>query len=89
MTPESATVQSPTHNLRTLGFFWVVYGIVRLVVAAWLVSFSNTATVMFGALLNRVANPFALMNGFHFIYSLLIILSLICGIVSVLAGLPS
>ena len=55
--------------------------------AAFLVIFSGTATLMFGALLNRVPDPFALMTDFHFIYVLMIILSVLCGILGILAGL--
>ena len=76
-----------TDRFRTLGGLWVVYGIIRLVMAAFLVVFSSTATLMFGALLNRVPNPFALMSDFHFVYVLMIILSILCGILGIIAGL--
>jgi len=42
---------------------------------------------MFGALLTRVANPFALMSDFHFVYLALIVLSILCGVFGLLAGL--
>ena len=74
-------------QLRLLGVCWVVYGILRLATTVWLVFFSNTATLMFGALLNRVPDPFTLMSFFHFLYSLLIIASAGCGILGLLAGL--
>jgi uncharacterized membrane protein HdeD (DUF308 family) len=60
--------------------------VLRVVVGIWLVLFSGTATVMFGALLSRVANPFALMSDFHIVYAGLIVLSIICGIFGILAG---
>src|ERR1700722_8417811 len=64
-----------THNLgrqlRILGACWLIYGIICFVSALWLVSFTNTATVMFGALLNRVSDP----------------LAIVCGVLGVLAGL--
>lgn len=41
---------------------------------------------MFGALLVRVPNPFALMSDFHAIYGALIVLSILCGIIGILAG---
>jgi hypothetical protein len=41
-----------------------------------LVMSSGTATVMYGALLSSVANPFALMSDFHIVYAGL------CGFVS-------
>ena len=73
-------------NGRVLGICWIVYGIGRLAMAVWLVLFTGTATVMFGALLQRVANPFTLMGIFHFVYACVIVLSVLSGIVGVLAG---
>lgn len=72
---------------RILGFCWVVYGILRLIMGIWLILFSGTATVMFGALLGRVPSPFALMADFHAIYAATIVLSLLCGLFGLLAGL--
>src|SRR5271168_2948812 len=74
-------------NGRVLGLCWIFYGILRLAMGLWLVFFSGTATVMFGALLQRVADPFTLMNVFHVVYVLLIVLSALCGIVGLLAGI--
>jgi hypothetical protein len=65
----------------------VLYGILRLAAAVWLAMFSNTATLMFGALLNRVADPFTLMNVFHFLYAVVVAVSTVCGILGFLAGL--
>jgi len=79
--------QSSDRLVRVLGICWVMYGIARLIEAAFLVTFSNTATVMFGALLNRVADPFLLMNLFHFAYGVIIAISVICGVLGALAGL--
>jgi hypothetical protein len=64
-----------------------LYGFLCLIAALWLVFFTNTATVMFGALLNRVPDPFTMMSNFHFFYALLIVLSTVCGVLGVLAGL--
>jgi hypothetical protein len=52
-----------------------------------LVLFSGTATVMFGALLDRVPNPFALMNDFHIVYAGMVVLAVLCGVFGVIAGL--
>ena len=71
---------------RGLGLCWMLYGILRLLMAAWLFLFSGTATVMFGALLVRVPNPFALMRNFHIWYGAVIVLSILCGVVGLLAG---
>ena len=68
----SSAVELSDHR-RTLGGCWIVYGILRVIMGVWLVLFSGTATVMFGALLSRVANPFALMSDFHFFYVVAIV----------------
>lgn len=70
-----------------LGLCRLVYGLVRMVMAVWLVFASGTATVMFGALLNRVPDPFTLMSAFHFLYTAMVVLSLVCGALGILAGL--
>ncbi|MGA2484298.1 MAG: hypothetical protein ABSF92_14415 [Candidatus Acidiferrales bacterium] len=70
-----------------LGVCWLVYGILRLIMGICLILFSGTATVMFGALLTRVPNPFALMHDFHIVYTGIVVLSILSGIFGVLAGL--
>jgi hypothetical protein len=82
-----AASQNLSHHHRILGVCWVLYGILRLVTAVGLALFANTATVMFGALLNRVADPFSMMSAFHFVYALIVVISAVCGVVGVLAGL--
>jgi hypothetical protein len=72
---------------RILGVCWLLYGIFRLLMGIWLVLFSGTATVMFGALLSRVADPFALMSEFHIVYAAIVVLAFLCGLVGLLAGL--
>ena len=82
--------ESVARNLngrRTLGLCWLIYGLLRLVMAFCLVLFNPTATVMFGALLGRVADPFALMSDFHIIYTGIVVLSVLSGIFGLLAGL--
>jgi hypothetical protein len=66
---------------------WIVYGVVRLALAVLLILYSGTATLMFGALLNRVPDPFTLMSVFHFLYIGMVVLSVVCGIVGLVAGL--
>jgi nitrate/nitrite transporter NarK len=86
MSLDGSDVNLSSHR-RLLGCCWIVYGILRLVAGIWLVLFSPTSTVMFGALLTRVPNPFALMGDFHVIYAGLVVLSLFCGLFGILAGL--
>ncbi|MGA9474454.1 MAG: hypothetical protein WBV36_18445 [Terriglobales bacterium] len=85
----SIPASSSTATLRrpTLGLCWIVYGILRLAAGIWLIVFTPTATVMFGALLNRVPNPFPLMGAFHFFYACAIGLSAIAGVFGLIAGL--
>jgi hypothetical protein len=83
--------ESAAYNLtgqrRILGVCWFVYGIFRLIMGICLVLFSGTATVMFGALLNRVPDPFALMGDFHIVYAGIVVLTVLCGLFGLLAGL--
>jgi hypothetical protein len=79
--------ENRSRRFSTLGVCWFVYGVLRLLAAVWLVSFSNTATVMFGALLARVRDPFSMMSNFHVVYALIIALSVACGVFGVFAGL--
>ncbi|MGA7685451.1 MAG: hypothetical protein WCC32_20090 [Terriglobales bacterium] len=82
----SSTGSSAGLRRPTLGLCWIVYGILRLAAGAWLILFTPTATVMFGALLNRVANPFPLMSAFHFFYTCAIVLSAAAGLIGLIAG---
>jgi hypothetical protein len=87
MSLDDPGVQNLAGHIRTLGICWIVYGIIRIIIAVCLVIYSSTATLMFGALLNRVPDPFTLMGVFHFLYTVMIVLSAICGILGVIAGL--
>ena len=74
-------------NWGLLGGLWMVYGVVRFVVAAVMVVYSGTATVMFGSLLNRVPDPFTLMNLFHIFYIAMVVMAALSGLFAILAGL--
>ena len=85
------TLANPTgitskHRAGLLGILWAVYGIVRLVIALVLIFFNGIATVMFGALLTRVPNPFALMTDFHILYVFIIVWNILSGIVALAAA---
>ena len=86
MRTDGPLTQNTNRQIRTLGICWIIYGVFRLIVAVWLVSFSNTATVTFGALLARVPDPFAMMTNFHFVYAFIEALSVICGVLGIFAG---
>jgi hypothetical protein len=73
-------------RMGTLSILWAIYGISRLIIALVLIFFSGTATLMFGALLSRVANPFALMADFHLVYVCIITWNILSGIVALVAA---
>lgn len=75
-----------TSHRPTLGILWILFGIFRLIAALWMIGFTPTATLMFGALLNRVANPEALMAEFHVWYLFAVVWTVACGIVGAIAG---
>jgi vacuolar-type H+-ATPase subunit I/STV1 len=83
--------ESATGNLsayrQSLGVCWIVYGIFRLILGIFLIVYTGTATVMFGALLGRVPDAFSLMADFHVIYACIIVLSFLCGLFGLFAGL--
>jgi len=87
MTLEESTAGKLSDRRGILGVCWLVYGIFRLIMGICLIVFSGTATVMFGALLDRVPNPFALMRDFHVVYVGIVVLAFLCGVLGVLAGL--
>jgi hypothetical protein len=72
---------------KALGLTWILYGVFRIAVTLWLMAFTTTATVMFGALLTRVPDPFSLMNLFHIFYLGVIVWSAVSGVLSIVAGL--
>jgi hypothetical protein len=86
MSSDDPIVQNSIGPFRILGSFWVVYGVIRLIIVLCLLIYGKTATLMFGALLNRVPDPFAMMDVFHFLYAVMIALSAICGLIGFVAG---
>ena len=73
--------------MRTLGTFWILYGVLRWATALGAFLYGGTLTLMFGALLNRVPNPFALMDWFHGFLIFVIVLDVATAVVSIIAGL--
>jgi hypothetical protein len=73
--------------MRNLGILWILYGLLRFVGALGAFLYSGTLTLMWGALLNRVPNPFTLMDLFHVFLIFVIILGIVAGIISLIAGL--
>jgi hypothetical protein len=73
--------------MRTFGILWILYGLLRLIGALGVFMYSATLTLMWGALLSRVPNPFALMDFFHVFLIFVIILGIVAGVVCIIAGL--
>jgi hypothetical protein len=70
----------------SLGTLWVIYGVLRIAVAAFLVVFSGTIRLMAGALLTRVPDPFAWMGAFEMLYWTIIAWCVVCAILSFMAA---
>lgn len=73
--------------MKTLGICWIIYGLYRAGMAVLALLLAPTATVMFGALLSRVPDPFTLMGTFHALYMGWIGLSLVCAALGILGGM--
>ena len=87
MSTTSSTTQNPRANSTALGSLWVVYGILRLIAVVLMILYASTATVMFGALLTRVPDPYTLMTVFHILYVAAIIVTALSGLCGLFAGL--
>ncbi len=79
-------MQTNNSRLGTLGTLWVIYGILCLVRVAWVVANLATFTLMWGAVLNRVANPFFWMSAFHFAMLAVVVVTVVTAIFSFLAA---
>jgi hypothetical protein len=87
MSSDDSIVQNPNRHFPTLGSLWTAYGVIRLILALCLIIYGRTATLMFGAVLSRVPDPFALMSIFHFLYTVMIVWSVLCALIGFVAGL--
>jgi uncharacterized membrane protein len=87
MSTNDVATRNPRANSTTLGALWIVYGIFRLIAVIILVLYAGTATVMFGALLTRVADFVTLMAIFHILYIAAIIVTALSGLFGLFAGL--
>jgi hypothetical protein len=81
------TVNESGGTYGTLGVLWAVYAILRFAGAAFIVVYEGMLTVMWGAIITRVTNPFALMSLFHFFLVFAIVLNIVAGIVSLFAAI--
>jgi len=80
-------MQTSNSRQGTLGVLWIIYGVICVVKAAFIVIDGATLTLMWGALLNRVANPFFWMSVFHFAMLAAVVLAIVTAILSFLAAI--
>ncbi|HXN19748.1 MAG TPA: hypothetical protein VN875_15530 [Candidatus Binatus sp.] len=71
---------------RTLGILWLLYAILRFAGAVFILIYRATLTLMWGALVTRVPNPFALMSFFHLFLVFAMLLNIVAGIFALLAA---
>jgi hypothetical protein len=72
---------------KTLGILWLISALVCFVKAAWIALEFPILTLMWGALLNRVPNPFAWMSDFHAVLTGIIVWDVLAGIFAIMGGL--
>jgi hypothetical protein len=70
----------------TLGTLWLLYGVLMLGAAAWIVVYNRTLTLMWGAIINHVADPLTWMTLFHVFLVATVVMALISGAFSFLAA---
>jgi hypothetical protein len=72
---------------RTLGMLWAIYAVLLIAGGVWLLLYEPILTLMWGALLNRVPNPFSWMDVFHFALYGKAILDFVAAAVSILGAM--
>ena len=72
---------------RTFGVLWLLHAIIRFAGAALILVYSTTLTLMWGAIITRVPNPFALMSFFHVFLTFALVLNIVAGIFALLAAI--
>jgi len=71
---------------RTLGILWGIYGVLLVLGVAFILLEESVLTLMWGALLNRVPNPFVWMSAFHVFLLATVVMGVIAAIFSFLAA---
>jgi hypothetical protein len=84
--PVARSTYAPDRSFGTLGILWAIYGILRIVAAVFIFIEFPVLTLMFGALLNRVPNPYPWMTWFHFMLSAGIVILILGAIFAFLAA---
>jgi len=69
-----------------LGALWALYGAMMVAGAVWVIVFNRTLTVMWGAVISHVANPFAWMNFFHAYLGVMVVVGFVAAALSFIAA---
>ena len=70
----------------TLGILWLIYGIVMIIAAAFILVYNATLSAMWGAIVSHVAHPFTWMGAFHLFLGATVVMALISAFFSLAAG---
>ena len=65
----------------------MIYGVICLAEALWIVVNDAALTTMWGTIVSRVANPFAWMSSFRIFLEGMVVLAVGAGILALLAGM--
>src|ERR1700722_3005754 len=79
-------MQTNSSRHQTLGALWLAYGVICLAKAAWIVVYTSTLTLMWGAIITRLADPFFWMDAFHVWLIGAVVLLVLAGILAFIAG---
>ena len=70
----------------TLGILWLIYGLVMIAAAAFMVVYNGTLTLMWGAIITRVPNALGWMSAFHLFLGATVVMALVSAFFSFAAG---
>jgi len=79
-------MESRGSRFGTLGILWVIYGIVMIMAAAFIVVYNGVLTLMWGAIITRLPNALGWMSAFHLFLGATVVMALISAFFSLAAG---
>lgn len=74
-------------HARLMGILWLIFGVLRAVASVLLVTKSGVLALMWGAVLDRVPNPYAWMRFFELTLAALAVVVMVSAVASLAAGL--
>jgi len=80
-------METDGHRYGMLGMLWAIYGVLMIAGAAFMIIYSGALTVMWGAIVTRVANPLVWMSAFHLFLGATVVMALISAALSLLAAM--